>query len=147
MAIRQNRTKEYERLMRLTLERISIGVHEEEGSQVHPNADDGETVAEIAYDHEMGTGRTKDGKPIPRRSWLRDWIDTKLEPGDFLKDLPLDYAPELAQRLEKSITDRVRSGKIPPKNALRTIQEKGHDRTLIGETETFVNAIKAKVIK
>lgn len=139
MKLRENRTKEYDRMMRLVGERVSIGIHEEEGSQIHPNATDGETVSEIGYDHEMGVG-------VPRRSWLRDWVDQKLEPGDFLKDLPLDFAPELARRCEASITERVRSGKIPPPNSPKTIAAKGHDKTLI-ETETMVNAIKAKVVK
>lgn len=137
--IRQSRKAEYDRLMRLTRERVTIGIHAEEGDQEHPNADDGETVAEIGYDHEMGIG-------VARRSWLRDWIDEKLVPGDFLKDLPVDFAPELASRCEKSITDRVRAGKIPPPNSPARIAEKGHDRTLI-DTETMVNAIKAKVVK
>jgi hypothetical protein len=133
--------KEYERLLKLDEERVSVtdGVHDEEGSQEHPNANQGETVAEIAQDHEFGFG-------VPQRSWLRAWVDsTDFKP--LIKDLPLEErADTLARRLQDSIQGRIREGKIPPPNSPRTILAKGHDKTLI-DTETFVNAVTAKVVK
>ncbi len=141
MAIRTIRKPEYERLLKLNAERITIGVHANDGAKQHPNLDNGEpiTVAEVAAKNELGIG-------VPRRSWLTDWTNEKLAPGtQLLKNLPLDFAPELAARAEASITDRIRSGDIPPPNAESTVKRKGHDRTLI-DTETFVNSVHARVV-
>jgi hypothetical protein len=140
--IRIKTSKEYERLLKLNDERISVGVHDAEGSKVHPNAENGETVAEIAQDHEFGFG-------VPQRSWLRAWVDqTDFKPMlKELKEVPAEGRAEtLAQRLQSSIQGRIRDGRIPPKNSPKTIAAKGHDKTLI-DTETFVNSVTAKVEK
>lgn len=139
MSIKIRTQKEYERLMRLEQERITVGVHDAEGSVEHPNGENGETVAEIAQDHEFGYG-------VPQRSWLRAWVDsTDFKP--LIQNLTLDgLSRTLSARLEESITERIRSGQIPPPNSPGTIARKGHDRTLI-DTETFVNSVKAKVSK
>ena len=138
--IKQLRKPEYDRLLKLNDDRVTVGVHEEEGSKTHPNPDEkGEpiTVAEVAANNEFGLG-------VPQRSWLRGWVDTT----DFQQvikvtsDDAAHLAETIAPQLEASIKARIRTS-IPPPNAPRTIQRKGHGNTLI-DTETFINAIKAK---
>lgn len=141
MTIRIKTQKEYERLLKLDEERVSItvGVHDEEGSKEHPNAENGETVAEIAQDHEFGFG-------VPQRSWLRAWVDsTDYKP--LIQNLPQEERAEtLARRLQESIQGRIKDGNIPPPNSPMTILKKGHGKTLV-DTETFVNSVTAKVNK
>lgn len=61
----------YNALMRLMgdreLGRITVGVHDADASKPE-GEDSGVTVGEIAAVHEFGLG-------VPRRSWLRDWVD------------------------------------------------------------------------
>lgn len=65
---------------------LRVGVIGDEASQQHP--DDGPTNAEIGAWHELGAG-------VPRRSWLRDWIDANMSTirttlYDRLRDAILD---------------------------------------------------------
>lgn len=51
--------------------RVTIGIHEAEGSQPklgYDGKDSGATLAQVAAAHEFGAG-------VPTRSWLRTWFD------------------------------------------------------------------------
>ena len=50
---------------------VSVGIHEEQGGQIHPMSEEHETVASIALKHEYGTNDF----PLPTRSWLRNSLE------------------------------------------------------------------------
>lgn len=76
--------------------RISVGIHEEEGSQSEPN---GATVAEIAEFHEFGLG-------VPRRSMIADWFDERREAFPAV--------------IRVQLTEKLRS-KRPPSDAFESV--------------------------
>lgn len=51
--------------------KMSVGVHADEGGAKHQGGE-GETIAEIADAHEFGLG-------VPRRSFVRSWVDANKE--------------------------------------------------------------------
>jgi len=147
MAIKDVKSSRYQQLMKLEDERITIGVHDEEGSRTHPTpkeTKDGpvdQTVAEVAANNELGLD-------VPRRSFLRDWVDSDLFHAAFKAGVNAitrieEYAEPIRLDLEYSIVQRMQSGLIPPPNSPLTIQKKGHSRTL-EETGTLIKSVKAK---
>jgi hypothetical protein len=101
------------------------------------------TVAQVAAKHEFGIG-------VPRRSWLRDYVDQneakirkklrkiadKVKKGEITLDAGLDalgadIVGEIQARISKS---------IPPPNSLRTRARKGSNTTLI-DTGQFWSSI------
>ncbi len=70
-----DRDNGYDTLMALLRDgqvgRVTVGIHAAEASVAQPSAEgegSGLTVGEVAAVHEFGLG-------VPRRSWLRDWVD------------------------------------------------------------------------
>ena len=92
----------------------------------------GGSMAELASYHELGAG-------VPRRSWLRDWVDTDPRIKKLLNGVPLKA--RTTQELEKQIAQvagafvgfiqqRIANG-IQPANAPSTIAAKGSSTPLI----------------
>jgi len=126
--------------------RVSVGVHEAEGSQ---ETEDGEaTVIEVAAYNEFGGPATEakpNGNP-PRRSFIADWAD---ENADEHKELQRRSAkavvkgtiPSLAVAYERlglrfvgDVQKRIIAG-IEPENAQSTKDAKGSSTPLINHSQ------------
>ncbi len=125
---------------------LTIGVHTEEGAQMHPDAD--MTVGEVMALHELGLGGQKE------RSWLRKFLDhnearyTSMAAEAFRQIVAGGSRKKLTERLGYVITDEMRGniadGKITPALAASTIAAKGHSIPLLA-TAKGVNAITFKL--
>jgi phage gpG-like protein len=140
--------KGFKRLLALIKEKvkITIGIHEAEGSASHGEA----TVAEIGAIHEYGWK----AKNIPRRSFVRDTHDTKLQEnlallvkleddviaGKRTQDQALKTLGEVAA---KQMVSRINDG-IAPRNAPATIRRKKSSKPLI-DTGQLKGAITFQV--
>lgn len=124
---------------------LTLGIHTEEGDEVHPASpreridEHGEvhqvketTIAEIGFKHEFGIG-------VPRRSWLRESVDMfhdkmldafqdMIKEGGTLKQA-FGYMGAKGQSL---IQERIAKGIMPP-NSEATIAKKGSSTPLIDE--------------
>ena len=113
--------------------RITVGVHEVAGQEIHPGTT--LTVAELATIHEFGTDT------IPERSFLRAWFDENRERcheavkrmaqsvmrGERSRE---DAIEILGQTFVAQIQKRIAKG-IPPPNSPATIAAKGSSTPLI----------------
>lgn len=127
---------------------ISVGMVGERAARVHPNAAEGETVGELAMQHELGLG-------VPRRSWLAAWVDgNRKRIDEDLADLAISIAEgegtprELAQAQAQAWADamrqRVLEGGVTPPISPSTAKKKGHDTPLV-ETHAIASAITGVV--
>lgn len=114
--------------------RLTVGIHAAEGAPVHPEAEAGETIQEIAEKNEFGLGQ-------PRRSFIADWFDTRK---DWVQTQAREAViraaragspiriglEQLALLVQADVQKRIRDG-IPPPNAPLTIAKKGSSTPLI----------------
>jgi hypothetical protein len=112
--------------------RLTVGIHEAEGSVDHG---DGVTVAEIGEFHEFGLG-------VPRRSFIADWADEgKAEHDDQLRKMAIAIVkgsvPSARVGLERlgnlyvgEVQRRI-AGRIDPPLEQATIDRKGSSVPLI----------------
>ena len=121
---------------------VHVGIQGKDAGKSHSGADRdssgrfvaGETVVEVASQHEFGLG-------VPRRSFIRDWFDQhEAELSDDLRKLGRAVLEGRASERQAAelfglmavggIQERIAAG-IPPANAERTIREKGSATPLI----------------
>lgn len=122
------------------------GIIAETGAtRLHTNAN--MTLAELAATHEFGLG-------VPRRSWLRDWVDnnidaikkrllqagTRIAKGKSTKDKELK---KIARWAELELREYI-AARIDPPNSARTVLQKGSDVPLVDTGEMF-EAIGSRV--
>lgn len=134
-------------LMRPTQPKLRIGVIGNEAVTEH-GMGSGLTVAEIATIHEFGTQR------IPRRSWLRDYVDgNKARIEVMLRNVAKrGFIAGLGSTLETfgvvmvgEIQDRI-SDRIPPPLSSRTKSRKGSDVPLV-DTGQLRSSITYQVVQ
>lgn len=124
---------------------VTVGIHEEEGSE---DVEGGATLADVAFFHEMGTSN------IPRRSWLLDGIEEEQSTIDeamrragiavVTKRLTPDAAYlQLGELIVAKLQARIRAN-IPPPLSAATIERKGSSTPLIDEGR-LIASIRAKV--
>src|SRR5262245_7775539 len=105
------------RLMAAGKRRVTVGIHDEQGSRAHPGS--GATIGEIAGYHELGLG-------VPRRSMIADWSDENEAKNvnalrSAAKGVVTGKFETLDQALDafgseavRSVQDRIRAGIAPP---------------------------------
>lgn len=134
-------------LMRPTQPKLRIGVIGNEAVTEHGMGSE-LTVAEIATIHEFGTQR------IPRRSWLRDYVDgNKARIEVMLRNVAKrGFIAGLGSTLETfgvvmvgEIQDRI-SDRIPPPLSSRTKSRKGSDVPLV-DTGQLRSSITYQVVQ
>jgi hypothetical protein len=129
---------------------VTIGVHEEEGSEVVDTTD--YTIAEIAAINEFGG---PNGDDPPERSWLRAWYDENQERNKKAvaklmgavaegklpsREIALRQFGEFAVA---GIKARIKEG-IDPENADSVIERKGSSTPLV-DSGTFIGSITYRV--
>jgi hypothetical protein len=111
---------------------LRVGVLGDDGSKTYPG--EGPTVAQVAAWNELGAG-------VPRRSWLRDWVNGNIPLiGSTLQKSLRLYAAETTDRaigvagakFVGEIQRRIAAG-IEPPNAPATIARKGSSTPLIDQ--------------
>jgi len=140
-------------LMRRLLERavVHVGVQGEDGGEAHTDGD--ETIAQVAAKHEFG-GVSDTGAKIPRRSFIRDYVDQNIGPLEArlerLGVAVLQGYTTVEQGLEAfglravgEIQQRIADRISPPLSKI-TIARKGSDVPLI-DTGQLRNSITHKV--
>jgi len=119
---------------------VSVGVHEQEGSQPHPS---GPTVAEVGALAEFGT------ESQPPRPWLRGALEREAEIRTDLRrasEAGLRGHDELAalrqvgERLADDVRDRMAG--LEPLDP-DTVEAKG-DATILEQTRTLRDSIRAR---
>lgn len=126
-------------------DRVSVGIHEQEGSDEHEKSE-GVSIVEIGSINEFGQG-------VPERSFIRAWFDENRSVLPEALRLELEASlragepatvalDRFAVTAEGSIQKRI-SGGIEPENAASTIARKGSSKPLI-DTEDLRSAILAK---
>lgn len=126
---------------------ITIGVQGEESITKHPNSE--LTVGEIAAIHELGLG-------VPRRSWLRDWIDKNQD--RLMRETNAALQEVIKGRISRNqaliklgfawtreVRNQIWDGKITPPLAPSTIAAKGGERRPLLDSGTLANSITYKV--
>lgn len=138
----------------------TVGIHEEEGAQVHPNSDTGEKVIDIAAANHFGF-TTPEGFDVPARPFVSQYIDKneskiKKEAENILKksikklgqgkEVDIDQDMEdIAEYMEKGMKEYIDQKPFIP-NAPMTVEKKGFDFPLV-ETGKLTDSIKGKAGK
>jgi hypothetical protein len=124
---------------------ITVGIHEEEGSQAH--GDDGLTTGEIGSVHEFGLG-------VPMRSFVRGYFDENMGYIEHAQDEamqrildgadPMLEAERLAKELEIGMRDRVLE-RIAPPLASSTRARRGQTAIPLVDSTQLLGAIRGRV--
>lgn len=135
---------------KLNATRVRVGVVGPEASQTTPTGGD-LALWQLAAAQEFGT----ENGHIPERSFIRKtlndlvWvrmIAARAAERVILKGENAEEALSwLGQVLVTAIQNTIMQG-VPPPNAETTVEWKGHDHTLIGLTQTLLNAISFEVV-
>lgn len=141
---------------------VYVGILSKDGTNAHPSKDEnGLTLLDVAIRNEFGY--RKNGKKIPRRSFLRDWVAQKRKEiqarlvGEAKKMVAQAGLTGLTPAHIKAVLERTGlwaqgsiqqriSNRIPPPNAPYTIWKKGSDVPLI-DTGQLRSSISYKVEK
>jgi hypothetical protein len=130
-----------------TVPDVRVGIIGSEAAEQHAESGGGQTVAEVAAQHELGAG-------VPRRSWLRDWVSEQ-QSGFIrthwvkaLQALAADgnhalHLGRLGAYFVGDIKQRIARGILPP-NSPATIARKGSSKPLI-DTGQLRNSITSVV--
>lgn len=124
--------------------RLTVGIHEEEGSEPAEGDDSGATLIEVAAYNEFGG---PDENP-PRRSFIADWADENAEEHKAMLRLSAQAVakgqlPSLPVALERlglrfvgDVQKRIKAG-IEPENADSTKERKGSSTPLIASGQLW----------
>lgn len=144
MSVEDKVSPEMARLLRgLDLE-ITVGIHEDEGSESHG---DGLTTADVGAVHEFGLG-------VPQRSFVRGYFDDNQAEIEDLQTVALQHildgadpaaeAGRLGLKLEGGMKERILA-RINPPLAESTKARRGESAVPLVDTSQMIGAIRSKV--
>lgn len=153
MKIKDNdkKSKSLERYLKQLECKISVGLHEEQGSALHPEAD-GETIFDIAAANHFGVPSNN----VPARPFVSHWFDTHINDiSENINDIftalinkqikpnkTLEiYSQELLDSMKADITNKIY---VPNKPS--TLKRKQGDTPLIDSSVLF-DSLKYKIQK